>query len=48
LNNIPYGLPNEKKEEHLYKIAFEARNKVEEKINKFISAKKLIKIVSRL
>jgi len=43
LNNIPYGLPNEKKEEHLYKIAFEARNKVEEKINKFISIKKIDK-----
>lgn len=37
LNAIPYGLSNEKKEEHLYKIAFEARNKVEEKINKFIT-----------
>ena len=43
LSAIPYGLPNEKKEEHLHKIAFEARNKVEEKINKFISAKKIDK-----
>ena len=43
LNTIPYGLPNDKKEEYLYKIAFDARNKVEEKIQKFISAKKIDK-----
>jgi len=43
LNTIPYGLPNEKKEEYLYKIAFDARKKVEDKIEKFISAKKINK-----
>ncbi|MDR2148940.1 MAG: hypothetical protein LBE91_21065, partial [Tannerella sp.] len=43
LNTIPFGLSNDKKEEYLYKIAFDARNKVEEKIKQFISAKKISK-----
>ncbi|MDR0421266.1 MAG: hypothetical protein LBH30_07465 [Prevotellaceae bacterium] len=43
LNMIPYGLADEKKEEYLYKIAFKARNKVEEQIQKFISTKKIDK-----
>jgi len=42
-NTIPYGLSDEKKEEHLYKIAFDARKKVEDKIGKFISEKKIDK-----
>jgi hypothetical protein len=41
LSMIPYGLTNEKKEEYLYKIAFEARNKVEKQIQKFISTKRI-------
>ena len=44
LNTIPYGLPNEKKEEYLYKIAFDAKKKVEEKISKFVSEKKIDKV----
>jgi hypothetical protein len=43
LSTIPYGLTNDKKEEYLYKIAFDARNKVEEQIKKFISTKKVNK-----
>jgi hypothetical protein len=43
LKTIPYGLTNDKKEEYLYKIAFDARNKVEERIQKFIDAKKIDK-----
>ena len=43
LNTIPYGLTNDKKEEHLYKISFDSRKKIDEQIQKFINKKKIDK-----
>lgn len=39
LDSIPPNLSNDKKEEYLYKLSFEARKKVDENINRFISQK---------
>lgn len=41
LNSIPPNLPEDKLEEHLYKISFTARKKVESHIKKFINEKQI-------
>lgn len=41
LNSIPPNLPEDKLEEHLYKISFTARKKVESHIEKFINEKQV-------
>lgn len=43
LDSIPPNLSNDKKEEYLYKLSFEARKKVDENINRFISQKQISK-----
>lgn len=43
LNDIPYNLPDDKKEEWLYQKSFKAREKVDEQIQKFILNKKVDK-----
>jgi hypothetical protein len=43
LSTIQYGLPDDKKEEVLYNMAFKERKKIDEKIQKFIDTKEINK-----